>query len=1022
MKKNLIVLLLLFVMSVQAQQTAFYINDNRGFERGLEMLSLKNYTKAQDYFEQYFEQNKADVKAIDASYYIGYCALHLNQDTDRGESLLLKWREKYPKHPKAVRVNVELAKFYYGKKKYKEALSYYEQVDGGDLDEEVLSEIYFEQAYSYFMIKDLNKAELFYDKCKNKEHQYTYAANYYSGYIKFKHKKYEQSLEDFKKAEKNKQYAQIVPFMIANIYYQQAKDTEVIEYGEQVLAKKKGGSKARDIALLVAESSFNMADYAKAYKFYSISVGKRGTNDRTVNYKYAYVSFLEKQYDPAILGFNKVMSENDLLGQYSAYYLAQSYIAQGNKNAAVLALKRASEIDEHPVLQLNALYDYARLSYELKNYDDAILAFKKYTGKTKSKANKVKAEEFIAQCYTKTHDYAQAIKYIEGLSKKTQQIKKTYQLVTLNKGLELFNHRKYEQANQYFRKSIKYPIAIEELLEARYWRAESKSLLHKWKEASWDYVTVLKKASEDNEVSVKANYGMAYTKFNTKKYKEAKKYFERYIAVAKTNKTKYFYGDALLRLGDCLFFEKKYSKARDLYQKAITENIKSKEYGVYQIAKVYRVEGKRDLAVTYLDKLLTQGSKGYVPLALMEKGDIYYAEAKYEKAKMFFLKFLKLAPEHALTVEVLYKLGNSYKLTKEYEQAVVYFDRIVRTYCEHYYSEYSVEFLSELYTKLNTPDKFQEVLTEYKKCADPKQLESIAFRSAGRLFDNIDYEGSAVAFTKFVSEYPSSLKVDEAKYKIAESYYYTGKLKEAIPYYEYHSQSSSQKHYQTALIRLAIIAKKLGDYEQAIGFNQKALIVTSTPTRLTKIYSDLTEINYLLGNYDESKMYANKILNMESKFVWVQSFAQSYLAKSSYKQGNLDDAWGQFELIKKSSDDIYSAESHYFLSKILYDKQKYKEAIDSCSSYGKQYSSYVKWFGKSFLLKAESYVQLEQKGNAIVILESLHTFPDEKVVIQAGKRLEELRKVEIKTDTSAVEDVIYDDEIQIEDGEEVQGE
>ena len=355
---RILVLICLFLTSVvYGQQTQKYIHNEYLFDRGEEMIEKLNYTKAQHFFKQYIETDPLGVHVIDAQYYIGYCALHLTQDGDKGEKILLTWKDKFPKHPKAISVHVELAKFYYSKKKYKEAIAYYNDIDRDEIPSELIDEINFELAYSYFLTKDLASAGHYFDLAKRTNHQYTYAANYYSGYLKFKKKEYNQALKDFKTAEANSKYAKVVPFMVTNIYYQQGKDAEVIKYGTEILSTNKGGGKKKDIALLVAESYFNIKEYTNAFTYYDLSIGKKLSKDRSVNYKYAYAAFKGEKFSHAIKGFNLVLSKEDSLGQYAAYYLAQSYIKNNNKNAAIIALKRASKSDKNKKIQIESLYD-----------------------------------------------------------------------------------------------------------------------------------------------------------------------------------------------------------------------------------------------------------------------------------------------------------------------------------------------------------------------------------------------------------------------------------------------------------------------------------------------------------------------------------------------------------------------------------------------------------------------------------------------------------------------------------------
>lgn len=1013
------VLLCCVVGLSMAQQTQKYIHDDVLFERGEEMLELSNYTQAQHFFQKYLDSKPKGVHYIDAEYQLGYCALHLAQDLDRGEKLLLEWKDKYPKHPKAVFVNVELGRYYYAKKKYKDAIKYYSQIDFSEIDKDDVDEINFELAYSYFMIRDLKNAERYFDKSKNKEHKYTYAANYYSGYIKFKKKDYTQSLTDFKKAGENTTYAKVVPFMIVNIFYQQGKDTEVIKYGEKVLAENKGGNKKKDVALLVAESHFNQGDYKKAYTYYGLSFGKNLSKDRVVNYKYGYSAFKSSEFTSAIKGFNQVTTEVDSLGQYAAYYLGQSYIKNGDKKSAIIAFTRASGINKNPKIQQEALYDLGRLSYEVGDYDGAIKVFKQYTDSSQVISKKARAEEFIANSYTKTNDLDQAIGYIESLPKQTTSIKETYQLVTLNKGIELFNKHKFRQANVYFTKSLKYPLNADNEISARYWRGECRSLARKWKEASWDYSELLSKSNKSNEYYVKANYGIAYTYFNRKEYKSAKKYFSNYINLDKNG---VFYGNAMLRLADCYFEQKEYKQARGAYEDALSKDTKNRDYAYLQIGKVYRAEEKREKSFEYFDKLIANPQSPHYANALLQKGEMYVGESDYMNGKKVYSLFIKNAMNHPSYVDGLVMLATCKETLGEFEGATIDYEKIVNNHCEHTHSVNAISRLNDLYIKLNQSSKYTAVFEQYKKCADPKHIESINYTAAKKMFDNLEYVKAAELYETFIQEYPNSYKKTDAIYYAGLSYYSAASYEKASPYFEQLVSDVNGEYYAASILNLAQISKKTKDYTKALSYYEKSLKLTNHTTKLIVIYSDLTMINYELKDYSKAKKYAESILKYDNKLIWAHNYANIYLAKIAYETKDVS-AKSKFKIIEQASDDEYAAEAHFYLSKLLYDSKEYQTSIDSCGAYVDTYSSHKKWMGESYLLMAENYVQLKEVGNAIIVLESLNAFPDEGIRKRALDRIKVLKEQEtLNTSVDTSEILLEEEAIDINEEKEVEGE
>ena len=55
-------------------------------------------------------------------------------------------------------------------------------------------------------------------------------------------------------------------------------------------------------------------------------------------------------------------------------------------------------------------------------------------------------------------DYEKALKIIEGITDKSPQVKKAYQVVAFNRGVQLYNQQQYDAAIEHFDISLQNPI------------------------------------------------------------------------------------------------------------------------------------------------------------------------------------------------------------------------------------------------------------------------------------------------------------------------------------------------------------------------------------------------------------------------------------------------------------------------------------------------------------------------------------------------------------------------------------
>ena len=137
--------------SLLSQNTLSQIDSDRNFRRGQELMEKSNYGAARNAFEKYLSENDEGLKAIDAKYFVAYCAINLyHQD---GEQLVTRFANDYSTHPKAALANYELGNFYYKDRNYKKAISAFEKADLSQLNSEQRTEAYLQARLCLFLLK-----------------------------------------------------------------------------------------------------------------------------------------------------------------------------------------------------------------------------------------------------------------------------------------------------------------------------------------------------------------------------------------------------------------------------------------------------------------------------------------------------------------------------------------------------------------------------------------------------------------------------------------------------------------------------------------------------------------------------------------------------------------------------------------------------------------------------------------------------------------------------------------------------
>lgn len=235
--RSLLILLFSSVYWLYGQNTQQTIHPNQLFQKGVDLVNLRQYSAAQEIFNEYINNDPDYLKQVESEYYLAICAMELTQPV--AEELFVKFANNHPHHPKAEMAYYELGNFYFDKGEHKKSIDFLEKIDVEALDNEQLLRAQFNLGYAYFTQKKYKKALKNFNlvKIESNNNKYQYVAYYYAGYINYKEKNYKEALTDLQNAEKNDTYKRVVPYMIVNVYHRSEQYDQLIEYAEAKLSE-----------------------------------------------------------------------------------------------------------------------------------------------------------------------------------------------------------------------------------------------------------------------------------------------------------------------------------------------------------------------------------------------------------------------------------------------------------------------------------------------------------------------------------------------------------------------------------------------------------------------------------------------------------------------------------------------------------------------------------------------------------------------------------------------------------------
>ena len=397
-------------------------------------------------------QEQSDPKSeisSNAAYYRALCGLMLFNTN--AENLLIEFITNYPESPKVNRAYFDLGKYQYRKRRYKRAVAWLEKVDVYNLSNEQIAEYYFKIGYSYFKEDRNEEALQSLFEIKDTETKYSVVAKYYYAHISYESGNYETSLDYFRQIEHQPSFKTVIPYYIAQILFHQAKYDELIGYAVPILDSALAQREA-EIARLIGEAYYETERYEECIpylKAYLLATPDAKSEDY---YKVGEAYDRMEDFENAVRWYQQALSSNDSLNQVIQYHMGQSYLKGKKLLLARNSMKEAYHLGDDVEIRENAMYAYAKLSYELSEYpyNDAVQAFEAYLNTYPDSPNKEEANEFLVNVYFTTRNYEEARKSLDRIENRSLKLNMAYQRILYYLGVEYMNRGEYAHAIAYF--------------------------------------------------------------------------------------------------------------------------------------------------------------------------------------------------------------------------------------------------------------------------------------------------------------------------------------------------------------------------------------------------------------------------------------------------------------------------------------------------------------------------------------------------------------------------------------------
>lgn len=988
-------LLVLTTALASGQHQLSQTKAERLYQKGTELVVHENYGAARKIFTEFLEEaSPNDPRRGEAEYYVAFSALNLNHID--GEKLIDQYISHHPSTPKAATAYYDLALFFYNDNKFSKASQYFRKVDFPALTQDQQSEGHFKWGYSYFNQKQLDQALEQFNFVKNQSNSFSPAANYYAGFIEYSQGKYAEALTDLRKAETNASYASIVPYLIANVYYKQKRYDDLLAYTTSIRSRS-GLQNQKELSMLAAEAYYFKGDYEKAALAYEGFLEENpGRAEGSLLFRAGYSNYALNQTDKAITYLSKSAASRDSVSYYASYYLGIMYLKQGEKPLALNAFDYARKVPDDKKLAEEAMFQFAKVSYDAGRPEQAINEFEKFLATYRGSAHTNEVKELLAQAYVNGNNFRKAIEYIESLPSKNTEIQQAYQKAAYLMGAELFNKNNYSEAAAFFEKSLQYPRDMTYVALASLWAGEAYSIARRPQDAIRHYQKVISMGNRvDGEIVQKTRYGLGYAYHALEDYDRALFNFREFTSQANRNTPNYV--DGLIRLGDCYYVTKQYDAALSAYGSARNLGSPDNDYILLQTGVINGI--KRNFAESrnnFTSLIQNYPKSPYSDEALFQRAQFEIEQGNYQASIEGLGQLINESSHSKLLPYAYMRRASAYYNLKQYDKTIADYSAVIRQFPNHPVAQDVLLPLQDALALAGRSAEFESYMTQFKR-ANPenKGLEVIEFESAKNAFFDQRYPTAVVTLNNFVNTYPQSPRLQEARYYIAESYYRMNDLTKALPVYQLLSEDKNFNMGSRVVGRVAEIQFKKGDYESAVKSFHRLEQLATNKNEQYNAWNGLMESFFLLSQYDSADVYARIILERGSVSAGGQNKASLYLGKSAMAQGDYESAQDEFLNTLNTAQDEYGAEAKYLLAEIFHRNKEYKKSYETLQGLTEDFAAYDEWVGKAYLLMADNFVEMDQVFQARATLQSLiDNFPMQSIKDVASRRLKEIDQAE----------------------------
>ncbi len=921
--------------------------------------------------------------------YRALCALKLKTAHSRDDAKAFIAR--YHENILVPQVRYQLGLDYFDEEQYEEALGQFSQISVKEVQPSQRAEYNYKLGYCAFAQGEWDRAESMFLRVKDLPYSDYSAPSYYTlGYISYANKDFKEAAPWFELAAKDHRFSGLADYYILECRFNEKDYDYVLRHGEDLFGKVPEDRQPH-LARIMSETYLIKGDVDKARTYYEKNLRNKGNLNRNDLFYAGEINYLTENWQGAVDNFTRMEDRTDSLGQVASYQLGYSYIRLRNKVAAMDAFREASAQSYTPDIQEDALYNYAKLAFDL-NRDTA--PFQEYLKRYDTLKKGDQIYSYMAMVALQNHDYVAAVDAYDHIDELREDMKANYMKAYFLRARELMESGSWRSAVPHLKAAAYYSPRREGFNQlARYYQAEALYRDGKYAEAR-DILTDLYNLSalQNRPEGQLISYQTAYTYFKEANYENALKWFRNYLE----GDARLMGSDAETRVADCYFFTGKYSTAVTAYERQMTDYPDPDNlYPRYRAGVACGLLQDHARKVDFLEEAIhANPAAPYYGESMYELGRAYVAVKDDDNAVRTFRTLRSASSDPALAAKAMLELGMINRNAGRSDEAIACYKEVVAQGGE--FAEDALLAIEAIYRTREDPEAYLAYVNSLGGAGRTEaQKEDVYFSSAEQIFLSGDYAKAQTTLRAYLEKYPQAIYGAKARFYLADCQRAAGMREQAVDLYQAALDGGLDGALQeSARMQIARLQYELENYAKAYQAYLKLKENAKMDANMELAAIGLMRSAFRAHQWDDAIANANTVARAEDPAL--QREARYVRAKSFLSSSRRSEAFEEFQQLAQAPATDEGAETAYLIIQDQYDRGQFDGIQEKVYSFAEKAGGQNYWLAKAFIVLGDSFAEQGNLAQAKATFESIRSGysssgPQDDVLDQVDVRLRKLQ-------------------------------